>query len=152
MPLPEGGTPLTENFSSTEGRFRIGLPRANESGGNDNKKEFKWFIINGGEFHVSYFDYAQVFDTPEVNESFLNQLRDLVLSKRPAGQLEVDSAITLSGHPGRELRIEDDTGTQVDRIYLAGNRLYVVGAFVSKSLHCRLGSAVKVLDTFEITE
>jgi hypothetical protein len=123
-------------------------------GGHDvsDKKEFKWFIINQGQFFINYYDYPQVVDTPEISESLLNQLRDLVVSKRPNGQLEVDSPITLAGHPGREIRMSDDTGTQVDRIYLAGNRLYVVSVFVPGSLDCKLGSAVKVLDTFEITE
>ena len=149
MPPPEGGERVTQTFSSTEGRFRFGVP-----GGNDvnDKKEYKWFIINQGQFYIAYYDYPQVVDTPEVSESFLNQLRDLVVSKRPEGRLEVDSAITLSGHPGREIRIRDETGTQIDRLYLAGNRLYIVSVFVYKSLDCKLESAVKVLDTFEITE
>jgi len=128
------------------------LPGAYEIAGNEDKKDFDWFILNVGAVHVKYFDYAQVVDTPEVSESVLKQLRDLIVSKRPSGQVEVDSAITLSGHPGRELKITDDTGTQIDRIYLAGNRLYAVSVFVSKRLDCKLGSAVEVLNTFEITE
>jgi hypothetical protein len=152
-PLPEptggGGTPIPQNFTSEKGRFRICLPRAYE---NDDKTDFDWFIINVGAFKVRYFDHAEVLDTPEVSESFLKKLRDLVVSKRPSGQVEVDAAITLSGHPGREIRITDDTGTQIDRIYLAGNRLYIVSVFVSKRLDCKLGAAVEVLNTFEITE
>jgi hypothetical protein len=116
------------------------------------KKEFKWLIINLGEFYVNYYDYPQVVETPEVSESLLNRLRDLIVSKRPNGQLEVDSVITLSGHPGREIRMRDDTGIQVDRIYLAGNRLYVVSVFIVRRLDCKLGSAMRVLDTFQITE
>jgi hypothetical protein len=151
MSEPEGGTPVEQNFASAEGRFRIGLPRGNEKAGNE-KKEFTWFIMNAGQFHIRYSDHAHVLDTPEVSESYLKQLRDLIVSKRPNGQLEVDSAITLAGHPGREVRLRDDTGTQIDRIYLAGNRIYIVSVFVPKRLHCKLGSAVKVMDTFEITE
>lgn len=150
MPLPEGGKPVARDFSSAEGRFRIGL----SSGGNaaSDKKDFRWLILNVGEFHVNYHDYSQVVDTPEVSEGLLNQLRDLVVSKRPSGQLEGDSIITLSGHPGREIKMRDDTGIQLDRLYLAGNRLYVVSVFIPKDLDCKLGSAVKVLDSFEITE
>ena len=150
LPEPSGGTPVTQNFTSAKGRFRIGLPGRDENA--EDKKDFNWFILNMGQVHVEYFDYDQVVDTPEVSENLLKQLRDVAVSKRPAGQVEVDSAITLAGHPGRELRLRDDSGTQIDRMYLAGNRLYVVSVFVSTSLHCRLGSAVKVLDTFEITE
>ena len=151
MPNPEGGTPVTQTFSSTEGRFRFGLP-GGEKTGNDDRKDFKWFIINLGEFHVNYYDSDRVLDTPDVSEANLKQLRDMVVSKRPNGKLEVDSPITLSGHPGRELRMKDDTGTQIDRMYLAGNRIYVVSVFVSERLGCKLEPAVKVLDTFEITE
>lgn len=149
MPMPAGGEPVTQTFSSTEGRFRFGMP-----GGNDvsDKKEFKWFVFNQGQFYINYYDYPQVVDTPEVSDDLLKQLRDMVVSKRPNGQLEVDSPITLSNHPGREIRMRDETGIQVDRIYLAGNRLYVVGVFVSRSLDCKLASAVKTLDTFAITE
>lgn len=154
-PLPEpsadGGTPVAQNFTSAEGRFRIGLPGAYVKVGDD-KTVFDWYILNVGSVHLQYFDYAQVVDTPEVSEGFLKQLRDFVASKRPSGQVEVDAAITLSGHPGREIRIRDDSGTQIDRLYLAGNRLYIASVFVSKRLDCKLGSAVKVLDTFEITE
>lgn len=154
-PIPEpeftGGTPVTQTFSSAQGRFRFGMP-ASEKDGSEDKKDFNWFVLNVGKFHITYHDYAQVVDTPEVSESIFNNIRDQVMSKWPSGQLEVDSPITLSGHPGRELRFKDETGAQIDRMYLAGNRLYIVSAFVPKSLHCKLGSAVKVLDTFAITE
>ncbi|HKS09501.1 MAG TPA: hypothetical protein VJS13_08150 [Pyrinomonadaceae bacterium] len=150
MAGPEGGTPVVLDFASAEGRFRIGL--YGDGNREPEKKNFKWLIINQGQFYVEYHDYPQAVDTPEVSENLLKQLRDLVVSKRPGGQLEVDSLLTLSGHPGREIRMRDETGIQVDRIYLAGNRMYIVGVFIPKSLDCKLGSAVKVLDTFEITE
>lgn len=154
MPMPEssGGTPVTQDFASAEGRFRIGLPGQVVRPGVEGKQDFTWFVFNQGHFLVKYYDYPQAVDTPEVSVRLLKQLGDVIVSKRPTGQLEGDSALTLSGHPGREIRTRDETGIQVDRIYLAGNRMYIVSVFVSKSLDCKLGSAVKVLDTFEITE
>lgn len=152
MSPPEGGTPVSLDFASAEGRFRIGLPGAPRQAEVHGKQDFLWFIINQGEFHVSYFDFDQVVDTPEISESVLNDLRDQAVSAWPDVPLEVDAPITLSGYPGRELRMKDDSGTRVDRIYLAGNRMYIVRVFISKSLDCKLGSAVKVLDTFQITK
>ena len=152
LPEPTGGTPVTQKFTSAEGRFRIGLPGAYQNAGDENKTNFTWFILNVGSIHIQYFDYGQVVDTPDVSESFLKQLREMVVSRRPAGKVEADSAITLSGYRGREIRMRDNSGTQIDRIYLAGNRLYIASVFVSTRLDCKLGEAVKVLDTFEITE
>jgi len=155
-PLPEptigSGTPVAQNFRSAEGRFRIGLPEPYVKPANEDEQEFNWFLLHVGAVHVQYFDYGQAVDTPEISESLLKRLRDQVVSKRPSGKIEVDAPITLSGHPGRELKIRDDTGTQIDRIYLAGNRLYIASVFVSTRLDCKLGDAVAVLDTFEITE
>lgn len=152
-PEPSAGSRVpSQTFSSVEGRFRIGLPGTNEkveTEANKKRSTFKWFVLNRGQYLISYFDGPEVADTPEGNETILNNVRNLALSKRP-GQVEADSSISLSGHPGRELRIRDETGTQIDRYYLAGNRLYVVSVFIPKSLACKIGSAVKVLDTFEI--
>ena len=152
MPEPSGGTPVTQDFASAEGRFRIGLPGQGMRTAVAGKQDFTWFVFNLGQFYLKYYDYPQAVDTPEVSERLLKQLGNLIVSKRPTGQLEGDSALTLSGHPGREIRIRDETGIQVDRIYLAGNRMYIVSVFVTKSWDCKLGSALKVLDTFEITE
>lgn len=151
-PMPDpaaSGERFPQTFTSAEGRFRIGLPGRNDRPAAD--RTFNWFVFNLGDYHVSYHDGAQVLDTPELSETVLNRIRDAALSKRP-GQLELDSAISLSGHPGREVRIRNEKGIQVDRIYLSGSRVYIVSVFVPKSLDCKLGSAVKVLDTFEITE
>jgi hypothetical protein len=146
---PSGGTPVTQTFSSPEGRFRIGLP-GKEGVYEGDEKTFKWFILNEGQFQIFYVDREGAVDTPDISPTILNNFRALVSSH---GKLTAESEISFSGHPGHEFRTESDNGgTQIDRIYLAGNRIYVVTVFVPKSLGCKVGSAVKVLDTFEITE
>lgn len=144
---------LPQTFTSVDGRFRFRLPSKDDKAVDDGKgiKTFKWFVINQGQFQVNYFDAGRVVDTPDVSKTVLDNLRDSITAKA-SGQLEVDTDLSLAGHPGREIRIRDDGGVQIQRFYLAGNRIYSVGVFVSKSLDCKLDSAVKVLDTFETTE
>jgi len=152
MPPPEGGTPLTRNFSSAEGRFRIGLPARQEKPGtdaNNDNKTFKWLVFDQGEFQVFYLDRDRAVDTPDLSQTILNNIRNNASSR---GKVTADSEISVSGHPGREFRLETDGGTQIERVYLAGNRVYVVTVFVPKDWSCKVDSAVKVLDTFEITQ
>jgi hypothetical protein len=105
--------------------------------------------MNVAQFSVSYSDAADVLDTPERSQTVLDRYRDAAMRNRPA-RLVVDTPVTLAGHPGRELTIQAEKGLEIDRIYLAGNRIYVVSVFVPDMLSCKLDSAVKTLDTFEI--
>lgn len=151
MPEPEGGTPVAENFASAEGRFRIGLPgrTAASTEAETDSKTFNWVIINQGQFQIFYLDRERAVDTPGFSETLLNKFRDDASSR---GKLVKESQITLSGHPGREFRLDRNASTVIERVYLAGNRIYVVAVLVPQNLSCKVGSAVKVLDTFEITE
>ena len=149
---PTGGEPVTQTFSSAEGRFRIGLPAKDErpaADPNNNVKTFKWFLLNVGPIQVLYFDSANAVDSPEVSQRVLDNFRNQVSSH---GKLVGESEISVSGHPGREFTVRTERGTQIDRIYLSENRVYVVGVFVSDRLDCKLGSAIKILDTFEIVD
>ena len=148
MAGPEGGTPVTLNFSSAEGRFRIGLPSSAGTEAGENSKTFKWLIINQAEYQIAYVDRETPADTPENSQAILTKAREISSSR---GKLTADTEISASGHSGREFRIETGGGTQIDRVYLAGNRVYLLSVFVPKSWYCKVPSAVKVLDTFEIT-
>ena len=148
MAGPEGGTPVTQDFSSTEGRFRIGLPGSAGTEAGKDSKTFKWLIINQAQFQIAYVDREAPADTPENSQAILTKAREISSSR---GKLTADTEISASGHAGREFRMETEGGTQIDRIYLAGNRVYILNVFVPKSWHCKVPSAVEVLDTFEIT-
>jgi len=150
MDMPTSGTPLPQTFSSPAGRFTISLPPAREKVDEaTGTRTFEWFIINHGMFRVLYFDRDWPLDTPETIENILNNSRKLVLSR---GQLVSESELKLANHPGREFRVKSDAGFEVNRVYIVGNRVYVTDVIVAKSLDCKLDSAVKVLDTFEIIE
>ena len=156
MPLGKGTVPV-QTFTSVEGRFRIGLPEvvvpssANAQPKNENDKSFRWVVINRGQYEVRYVDGDRDLEAPEASEAVINRLRELLRSKR-SGEFQVDSEIRLRGHPGRELRIRDEQGLQIQRIYLVGKRMYVVSAFVPNKLECGLNDVVKTLDTFELIE
>ena len=149
---PTGGAVSTQDFSSAEGRFRFGLPGQTYTpapDANNNTKTFKWFVLNIGQFQISYSDGEAAMDTPSGSQSIFSNFRNRLSTH---GKLVADSEINLSGHTGHEFKVTTEGGTQIDRIYLAGNRMYVVSAFVPERLSCKIDSAVRVLDTFQIVD
>lgn len=156
--MPPGtGTVPVQTFTSVEGRFRIGLPElvakssANAETRKENDKSFRWVVINRGQFEVRYVDGDRELEAPEASEAVITNFRELLRSTKP-GEFEVDSVIRLRGHPGRELRMRDEHGVQIHRIYLVGKRMYVVAAFVPYKLECGFDDVVKTLDSFEVIE
>ncbi len=154
---PEGKT-LPQTFTSDAGRFKIGLPamsdrpEAGDEPRGENDKSFKLFVINRGQFEVRYVDRPWDLEAPDVRETIINSLRDHVRS-RGEGQFEVDTEISLAGHPGRELRYRDERGLLIQRIYLVSKRMYLVTAFVpDRMVGCAGADVIKRLDTFEIIE
>jgi hypothetical protein len=148
-----------QTFSSSEGRFKIGLPpRAADkpesydgSKGHIETTRYKWFVLNHGQYQVSYSDSDRILENATDNKRIFDNLRDLLLSKG-AGHLEGDLQLKLAGHPGREIRIKDGSGINIQRFYLVGQRMYTVSVFVPSRLECALQSVVKVLDSFELVE
>lgn len=149
----------TEPFSSAEGRFVIGLPatRVSPVDSKDpteqqNKMvQFKWLVLNEGQYEVSYLDSDRDLETSENSHGVFDKLRDSVLSKGP-GQLEVDKDLKLSDHPGREVRIRDDHGLTIMRFYLSGQRLYTVRVFVPRKLDCAMDGVERTLDSFKLID
>jgi hypothetical protein len=156
FPMQGNNSSLPQSFTSAEGRFKINLPPTIPKSETDNAKgyndtSFKWFILNRGEFEVSYFDSANILEASETSEPLLNKFRDIARAKGP-GELEVDAEIRLAGHPGRELRIRNKHSLQIQRIYLVNKRLYLVNAFVPDELNCGLDDVVKTLDSFALID
>ena len=155
-PAPMGGTSsaLPQTFTSVEGRFKIGLPPTEKSPPDaeiPNDNSFKWNIVNRGMFWVSYFDSPTAVEAPGVSEPYLDQIREAVKSQTK-GQLEVDSAITLAGHPGHELRFRTKHSVLIERIYLVNKRMYSVRAFVPDDWNCGFDDTMKIIDSFELIE
>ena len=146
-----------QSFTSEKGRFRIGLPplgnmtEHTDSQPDKDNRTFKWLVVNLGQYMIQYVDGDNVLENTEVNQTVFDRLRDAALSHGPA-HLELDAPIRLSGHPGREVRIRDDKGLQIQRMYIAGKRAYIVAVSIPRTLECATDGAVKVLDSFEIIE
>jgi hypothetical protein len=158
IPDPPGSSIPAQTFSPTEGRFKIGLPprEAEKPESYDGSKghiettRYKWFVLNHGQYQVSYSDSDRILENAADNERIFDNLRDLLLSK--GGHLEGDLELKLAGHPGREIKIKDGSGINVQRFYLVGQRMYTVSVFVPSKLECALDSALKVLVSFELAE
>ena len=158
-PDPPASSVPAQTFLSTEGRFKVGLPprAAEKPDSYDGPKEhiettrYRWFVANHGQYQINYSDSARILENAEDSERIFDNLRDLLLSKG-AGHLEADLELKLAGHPGREIRIKDGSGTNIQRFYLVGHRMYTVSVFVPSKLECALESVVKVLDSFELVE
>jgi hypothetical protein len=150
---------LAQTFSSIEGRFKIALPprAADKPKSYDGPKgriettRYKWFVLNHGQYQVSYSDSDRILENASDSKRILDNLRELLLSKS-GGDLEGDLELTLAGHPGREIKIKDGSGINIQRFYLVGRRMYTVSVFVPRKLECALESVVKVLDSFELVE
>ena len=152
LATPMGGTDssLPQTFTSAEGGFKIGLP-ATRANTETKEKSFRWDIINRGQFHVTYFESGTVLKTSEDREAMLNKLREVVRAKSE-GQFEVDSEITLAGHPGREFRIRRKHSLEIERMYLVNDRIYIVTAFVPEEWNCGMDHVIKTLDSFELMD
>ena len=144
---------MEPTFTSVEGGFRIELPpakpsQADPSDTQHRMKRFKWLVLNQAQYEVDYMDSDNDFEDAQAQD-FFDKLRDAVAAKGP-GQLELDRDLSLSGHPGREIRIRDDGGLNIQRWYVVGKRLYTVAAFVPRKLDCAIDGVVKVLDSFKL--
>jgi hypothetical protein len=159
IPDPPASSTLAQTFSTAEGRFKIGLPprAADKPESYDGPKghiettRYKWFVLNHGQYQVSYSDSDKTLENANDSKIILDNLREMLLSKG-GGQLEGDLELTLSGHPGREIKIRDGSGINIQRFYLVRKRMYTVSVFVPSKLECALESVVKVLDSFELVE
>lgn len=154
---PPGSSILAQTFSSAKGRFKIGLPPREAErpdsydglNGHITTTRYIWVVANYGRFQISYSDSDRILEHAN-SERVFDNLRDLLVSK--GGHLEGDLKLELAGHPGREIKIKDGSGIDIQRFYLVGQRMYTVSGFVPSKLECALESVIKVLDSFELIE
>lgn len=148
---------LQQTFTSTEGRFKIGLPpvTAAKSESNNGQKavsqaiRYKWIALNLGRFEVSYYDGNRKLDDPSVSKTILDNLRNAIMSNGK-GKLQLDKEVMIGSFPGREVKIKNDSGINILRFYLVESRLYTVSVFIPIKLECAVKGATNVLDTFEL--
>ena len=147
------GEKMERSFTSEEGRFKFDLPTRQPSpspaGNGKTMKEFRWLVVNRGQYLITYYDYEGDVERGGQSDVVFDKLRDMMAAKGE-GKVEVDKPLLLSGHPGREIQIRDDVGTHVQRYYLVGPRLYTVSVYVPYTLYCGFNDAIRILDTFAL--
>jgi hypothetical protein len=147
------------NYNSTEGRYTISLPAqpklsTQESATADGQKftQYKAMVEDQGAIYlVGYFDHVSG------TTFFADRARDGMVAA-VKGTLVSERTISLSGYPGRELKVGaklDDT----DYILLAKfwdteNRVYVLQLIFPKSLEgdATNTKAARYFDSFQILQ
>ena len=142
---------LEKSFTSVEGKFKIDMPppQKTPTPESDGSIKYGWLIVNRGQFQVRYSDYENDLEHIHNTDGFFDRLRDLYLAKNP-GQIENDQELSLSGHPGRALRIRREKFIELLRLYAVKNRLYWVTAVIPIKLECALADAEASVASFEL--
>jgi hypothetical protein len=150
-----------ETFTSLEGRFSIALPQqisgyspqsANTPEGHVEGSMFNWTTADG-TFIVGYTDRPEVVES--LGKRALDILRDNGIANAAAAvkgkaKLIGEKDISLSGHPGRELKVELSDGITTARIYLVGNRIYQAIVAIPTASQAQEAKAIKILDSFRL--
>ncbi len=145
------------DYNSPEGRYRVSLPRepklsTQESTNNSGLKFTQYMAAvedSGRLFMIGYFDFPAAFD--------LDKARDGVIEKLKATLLN-ESAISLGGYPGREIKLsaKESDGTEylvVARIYAVKDRAYFVQFITARSDTAAAGTqaAARYFDSFSVS-
>ncbi|NER83473.1 MAG: hypothetical protein F6K42_28760, partial [Leptolyngbya sp. SIO1D8] len=120
-------------FTSSTGRFAIAFPdepeisrETDEIGGDP--IEIHEFLSGSSEnsYMVAYADLPAAF-LSQGTEDVLNQVRDLVMESLDwEGLTELEMETSMDGHPGRSYRYSGDDFTLDMRLYLVGERMYLL--------------------------
>jgi outer membrane lipoprotein-sorting protein len=126
------GPPVWTEFRSEEGRFSVLMPEKPQS-------QTMTMEMPQGRFeqHLFSASHSKLFcmiaytEMPKQSlvgnnaEGFLDGVRD-VFVKQVGGKLASESPLTLDGHPGREVKAHVFQGEARFRLFLVGERLYIL--------------------------
>jgi hypothetical protein len=145
-------------YSSPEGRYNVLFPAQPKLSAQDGTgatgEKFKQYIASANDdlsvYMIGYFDY-----TPPMTFSF-DEGRNGML-KAVNGTLVSESAISLGGRPGRELKVAAKTADGLDfivraRYYDAGGRVYLIQIVTRKTTEAAAYSdkATRFFDSFQV--
>ncbi len=120
--------PSTEwkTFSPKEGGFSVMMPGTPSAEGYSSEDRSYVNVFNargaGAVYSIHYSALPTKFELWEFG-SILDEMREVLLSENQWRLLEEEN-IVLSGHPGRELRIETQKSLINLRLYIAGDKIY----------------------------
>jgi hypothetical protein len=138
-------------YYSPDGRYSIQMPAATytESEFTNGMTVFKTTarVQPNQTFIVAYADVAGSVSQPWERDSALNRGRQYALSRFEDSFLYgIEREINLDDHPGKEFDIgARGRGTGSARVYLVGNRLYILLTMETNGL-----SGYKFFDTFKV--
>jgi hypothetical protein len=122
-------------FEAADGSFSASMPGVPEEGGTEVPSAFgsvsshTWVHQERTRaFSIAHTDYPDGIRKQMTDEQFLDTARDAAVQKT-RGRLVSETPVALSGHPGREVRIDDAGGggaTVQGRLYVVDSRLYQV--------------------------
>lgn len=148
-----------ELFTSTEGGFRIALPRRitgygpvsiqAPGGGVASGDSFTW-SLEGTQYNVSHVETPGA-PTPDEAKVVLEAGARAAADEltRGGGKLVAETKVPLGGHEGRELRFDFRGREAVLRLFIVGNRGYQLRA-IHKNDEAARASAARVLDSFRL--
>ena len=149
-------------YTSPEGRYIVSLPTqpklSTQEAATANGEKFPQFMASVIEpeiaFFVSYFDFVPgtIFSADAARDGMVKAVNGTLIS---------ESAITLGGYPGRELKVvtrgKEPAAATVEymvhaRLYEAGKRVYVLQFIFPRRLEgeALAGKATKYFDSFQV--
>jgi hypothetical protein len=158
-----------ENFVTPDGACKIMFP--------DKPQEQQYFIespagklevhsykyTGSASYFLSYTDYPDSIDKPELSTLALDHARDGSL-RQVNGRLISEANISIQGHPGRLIVVESPNGGPSgslirNNVYLVGRRLYSMQVAILQSgdtsvqtSHSLDSATLKFLNSFELSK
>jgi len=146
-------------YNSTEGHYSVLLPAqptvgSQEASSSDGRKFTQYkagFQTADMSYLIGYFDYQAptIFTFDKARDGMVTAVNGTLVNER---------SITLSGFPGRELRInaKDEAGIEYDmraRFYDVNQRIYVLQFFALKSTPLEIADpkAARYFDSFQLS-
>lgn len=164
-PAVEYNPSAWREFSSEKGRFSVLLPgtpfeRTIPLDTKIGKLDTVNFILgsSSASYAVSYIDYPVFIEDPSIVKRALDAGRDGAV-QRVQGTLIEEKEISLSGHPGRYIKVRvGEGGITRSRLYVVGKRVYTLIFIVDEdgasatAVRSHEDISARFLDSFKLLE
>lgn len=101
-------------------------------------------------YMASYSDIELDYSDPKAKEDFFEGIRNGQMMASKGGELPSEKVIWLDGHPGREFVIKTPTAIAKIRVYLVGNRFYVIYFITPLNIQDRTNDCQMFFDSFKL--
>lgn len=126
------GPPVWSEFRSDEGRFSVSMPEkpaSHTSTMETPQGRFVQHVFIASPYPlvcmVAYTDFPKQTLVANDVDGFFDSIRDQFI-KEVSGKLASESSVSLDGHPGREIKAHMFSGELRLRVFLVGDRMYLV--------------------------